>query len=149
MHNIHAPVAFPGWPPTCTCDCGVLHFKRPSIFSVLCVSRRAIYFDVVFFSLLFIVVRCTIPYMAFGNNKNTKTKKERTIGLAITGNNMLYYEKQYSILQIMMQKRTCRRHVPFDRGNKVQKHVVYPGTKYVHCVELHGLVNGRASFSRH
>lgn len=40
-------------------------------------------------------------------------------GLAITGNNMLYYEKQFTILQIMSQKRTCRIHVPFDRGNKV------------------------------
>lgn len=40
-------------------------------------------------------------------------------GLAITGNNMLYYEKQFTLLQIMSQKRTCRIHVPFDRGNKV------------------------------
>lgn len=45
--------------------------------------------------------------------------QERTVGLAITGNNMLYYEKQFNILQIMTQKRTCQRHVPFDRGNKV------------------------------
>lgn len=41
-------------------------------------------------------------------------------GLAITGNNMLYYEKQFTLLQIMSQKRTCRIHVPFDRGNKVR-----------------------------
>jgi len=34
---------------------------------------------------------------------------------------MLYYEKQFTILQIMAQKRTCRIHVPFDRGNKVSK----------------------------
>lgn len=32
---------------------------------------------------------------------------------------MLYYEKQFTLLQIMSQKRTCRIHVPFDRGNKV------------------------------
>ena len=43
-------------------------------------------------------------------------------GLAITGNNMLYYEKQFTLLQIMSQKRTCRIHVPFDRGNKVTPH---------------------------
>ncbi|CAM9723101.1 unnamed protein product [Laminaria digitata] len=49
-------------------------------------------------------------------------QEERTHGLAITGNNMLYYEKQFNILQIMTQKRTCRRHVPFDRGNKYLSH---------------------------
>lgn len=52
--------------------------------------------------------------------ENTK-RQERTDGLAITGNNMLYYEKQFTILQIMAQKRTCRIHVPFDRGNKVTR----------------------------
>lgn len=49
----------------------------------------------------------------------TPKQKERVHGLAITGNNMLYYEKQFTLLQIMSQKRTCRIHVPFDRGNKV------------------------------
>lgn len=49
-----------------------------------------------------------------------RSQQERRHGLAITGNNMLYYEKQFNILQIMTQKRTCRRHVPFDRGNKVR-----------------------------
>eukprot|EP00903_Cladosiphon_okamuranus_P019408 g17844.t1 len=49
-------------------------------------------------------------------------QEERMHGLAITGNNMLYYEKQFTILQIMAQKRTCRVHVPFDRGNKYLSH---------------------------
>ncbi|CAN0361085.1 unnamed protein product, partial [Ectocarpus sp. 12 AP-2014] len=49
-------------------------------------------------------------------------QEERMHGLAITGNNMLYYEKQFTILQIMSQKRTCRIHVPFDRGNKYLSH---------------------------
>lgn len=53
---------------------------------------------------------------------NFAYKQERMHGLAITGNNMLYYEKQFTILQIMAQKRTCRVHVPFDRGNKVTTH---------------------------
>ncbi|CAM9125730.1 unnamed protein product, partial [Discosporangium mesarthrocarpum] len=49
-------------------------------------------------------------------------QEERKLGLAITGNDMLYYEKQFNILQIMTQKRRCQKHVPFDRGNKYMSH---------------------------
>ena len=35
--------------------------------------------------------------------------QERTNGLVITGNSMLYYEKQLNVLQIMNQKRRCQK----------------------------------------
>ncbi|CAM9201923.1 unnamed protein product [Chrysoparadoxa australica] len=49
-------------------------------------------------------------------------QEERMNGLTITGNDMLYYEKQFNILQIMANKRSCKTHVPFDRGNKYLSH---------------------------
>jgi hypothetical protein len=49
-------------------------------------------------------------------------QRERMHGIAITGNNMLYYEKQFNILQIMTQKKRCRKHVPFDHGNRYLSH---------------------------
>ena len=44
--------------------------------------------------------------------------QERKLGLIITGNSMLYHHKQHALLQIMTHKQRCRRHVPFDRGNR-------------------------------
>ncbi len=45
-------------------------------------------------------------------------QRERVHGLIISGNRMLYYQKQFHILQQMTRKKRCRKHVPFDRGNR-------------------------------
>ncbi|CAM9166518.1 unnamed protein product, partial [Phaeothamnion confervicola] len=43
---------------------------------------------------------------------------ERKLGLVITGNSNLYAHKQYALLQIMTHKQRCRRHVPYEQGNR-------------------------------